>query len=108
MNFGRADRLLIIYKTTNATNEGGEFNDRYAPFCKAWAERFYMSGGETVQADQTVGIRNTVYEIRFVEGIDQYMVIQDEIDNTKWNISSVEEIGRRDKIRLTCFKRDNQ
>jgi hypothetical protein len=109
MNFGKADRYVTLLQTTNDnTDVVGQVVPGYGTFQNSWAKRIFNTGSEVTQADQLVGVQLCTYELRFIEGIHQYMLLHDNIDKSTWGITSISEVGRGDMIRLECFKKDNQ
>jgi head-tail adaptor len=106
MNTGNLDRKLIIQYNTGATKGAeGEPIEVWATFATVWGRKSSRGGRESVQGAEQVAVREDIYIIRWLNGLTEKMRIMDGSDS--YNITFINEIGRRSLMEVSAFKRDN-
>lgn len=104
MQAGKLDRRVIIQQTTQSADASGERVDSWSTLATVWAGITYNPGDEKIEGQQITASQKIVWEIRYRSDVTENMRIS-------WNskyyyITSIEEIGRQDGLRLTTEVRD--
>lgn len=102
MNPGRYNRLVTIQTVTETRDAGGGKVDTWSNFCQLWALKQNGSGSETVNADRHEYMNTTVWTVRFRSDVTTKMRLVDDIGDI-YNIEGIEEIGRRQAMKLTTI-----
>lgn len=107
----RLDRLLTFEEPDPTEDAYGEDVPAWSTFTTAWAKLINeRASGERYEAGQTVAEAQRVYECRWIDtqSITESMRIQEDSGTDRWYIFKIEEIGRRDWMRIYARQKDNQ
>lgn len=92
---GELDRRITIQVETLAVNDFKEREKTWSTFASNLpAKREYISGSEPMGEFERRAERSVRFKIRWLSGISAKMRIIDDDSNT-WEITAIEEIGRR-------------
>lgn len=101
MQAGRMDRRITIQHVTETQNDYGEAEENWKNFVTCWAEVKPVRGKEFFEADQINARIDTIFRIRWADGISPKMRI---IYNEQiYNIYSLVELGRRDGLEINAY-----
>lgn len=104
MKIARLDRRVTIKRVSETRDSFGGVAGGLVTVATVWARMVVEPGSESFNADRTVSMTPTVFEIRFRRDVSPKMVVVHR--TTEFEIESVEEIERNETLRLTCHSRD--
>ncbi len=98
---GKFDRLITIQQPDGersaSTNEpSGDWED----VAQVWARKEFFKGREKMQGDQPISVGDVLFQIRYRNDVQEKMRVL--FDDVTYNIFSIEEIGRREVLRIYC------
>lgn len=102
MNAGNMDRKIVIQSLTDF----GGGNKQWDTFATVWANKRILTGREFYAAQQRQSETNVVFEIWFLENVNSSMRIS--YDNKYYDILYLEEIGRREGLKLFCIEKEER
>lgn len=94
------DRIAIQQAVYSTSASGQRQIVAWVDVCNPWAEREHQSGGESFGSDQRSQSQLVAFKIRYRRGIDPKMFVL--YDGQRYDIKTVEEIERRETLRLVC------
>lgn len=96
---GELDRRITLRRPTTTTNEYGETAETFADDGTVWAKVTPTDGGESLeQSDKHSNLGRVLVEIRFRSGLSsKYRFV---FDGSEYDIENIDEIGRREGLRL--------
>jgi len=102
MKAGRLKRRIIIQEPTETQGATGQAVPSWATYRTVWADVRQRPGRETFDADQILAETNTVFRIRYLEGLTRKMRIS--YGGDIYDIHSIVEIGFKEghDIRATA------
>lgn len=107
MKSGKLDRRVVLMRPTTTSNGFGEPVEEFVDAARVWASIARPNpGGEVFQADQNSNEQPTTFEIRFRDDLQISAKWRLQYRGRTYDIVNVEEIGRRDGLRLTTTARD--
>lgn len=104
MPAGKRDRRIEIRQATTSTGSFGETLLSWNTLGEFWAEYIPGVGQEEFDANQRSNERRVVFELLYTPGINNRMEVL--YDGEKYDIESIVEVGRRDRLRLICTSRE--
>lgn len=106
MAFGAFREVVVIEQAVETTNEVGEFIQEWQPFAKARAQIRSGTYNQQAMMDQQVPTASWDCRIRWIDGVRGKMRVRWQSNcNRILNISSMQEIGHRQYLRLTLEER---
>lgn len=96
----KKDRLITLQYATATRSGSGQENKTWADLANVWAEKVERSGREYFAADQVVGEVDTLFKIRYRDGVNNQMRVS--YQQQVYDIRAVQEIGRREDLMLVC------
>jgi SPP1 family predicted phage head-tail adaptor len=104
------DRYIHIQQkgTESRTGFGTVTHTGWTDYLDVFATKLPASGSERVQQAQLVSEYSVIFEIRYQEGITTQMRVVENESSVAYDIQRVEEVGRKDKIRIYAKNRDNE
>jgi SPP1 family predicted phage head-tail adaptor len=102
MNPGRYNRLVTIQEMAETRDLGGGKVEAWGDFCQLWALKQNGTGNESVNADRHEYTNTTIWTVRFRSDVTTKMRLVDDIGEV-YNIEGIEEIGRRQAMKLTTI-----
>jgi SPP1 family predicted phage head-tail adaptor len=103
---GELDRRISIWTPTATQTATGEPLRTYTLLRTCWAQVIESGGNESIIADTPTVTRDLFFTIRYYSGITEKMRII--YNSTNYNITHIEEIDRRNYLKLTASKPDNE
>ncbi|WP_306642596.1 phage head closure protein [Sanyastnella coralliicola] len=98
MNIGELDKRVTLRSFTTTTN-AENFPDRtYSDVATVWARLVPLRGMESQENEKKTVTRKRVFEIRYRTDVDEKMVLV--YNNKEHQVIYVEEIGRKDRLRI--------
>lgn len=101
---GKLDRRIEIQRYLPGRDVDGAPIDDWEKFAIVWASVEVTGGSVTFQADHRTSEHTTVFTIRYQPGVEPHMQVVH--DGDEYRVEHVEEVGRREFLRLTCVARD--
>ena len=90
---GKLDRKIVIEQNTPSGDTfGGGQTDSWSTFATVWAEVIPMSATERFMSQQRYASRVSMFNIRYVSGLNSKMRIQ--YESKAWRILGIKEISR--------------
>jgi len=106
MAFGSFREVVVIEQAVETTNEVGEFIQEWRHFAKARAQIRSVTYNQQAMMDQQVPTASWDCRIRWIDGVRGKMRVRWQSNcNRILNISSMQEIGHRQYLRLTLEER---
>lgn len=108
---GQRDKLIRIERRTASQAEAGsrEVSESWDLISEEWANvapaREGASGGEDVEAGQPSARQFRIFTIRHREEVSPSQKIRIVFNGWAFDIVGVEEIGRREEMRVTAYAR---
>ena len=97
---GALDRRVTIQQLDGTQDSRtGQWKETWETYKIVWASKMSMRGRERLQANQVIAVGDEVWTVRYDSGITTAMRISH--DSKTYEISSIEEIGRKEGLRLT-------
>tara|TARA_R110002020_G_scaffold42273_1_gene124085 strand:+ start:517 stop:846 length:330 start_codon:yes stop_codon:yes gene_type:complete len=102
MNIGSLDRRIVLQEPTTTVNDYGERTNSWGTLASVWAsiER-KSSASETNSGEQLVSLQSVTFLIRYssvVAGLNMSHRVS--YNSEYYNILAVQEVGRRDQLRI--------
>lgn len=103
MRIGILDRRVKLQRppTAEEIDTAGQPLDGWVTIATVWAGVDFVSGAEAFKADQDAPKQAVVFEVRFRRDVRPAMRVIH--DGNVYQVEDVAEVGRRDRLRLTCF-----
>jgi SPP1 family predicted phage head-tail adaptor len=103
---GQLDRYITIEFPPSTKNDYGEVNlsAGWTTLAQVWARIEYMGGSEGVEANKVTAMNKIVFTIRHRTDVAVDMRVS--YDSKYYYIQFIEEIERREGLRLICEVRD--
>jgi head-tail adaptor len=102
MRAGRLDRKASFYTLTTSRGDFGESTDTYTLSFNTWGTIQY-AGGDAILSNEEKFYSGLVFlTIRYRTGITETMRVV--IDDIWYRITYIEELGRREGLRITLSK----
>lgn len=99
---GQLDRRITIYESSKTQNAIGEEKEVDVVVCRPWAKLDEVSGGEEVDG-KILHKTQRSFTVRFRDEINtKSNQLKVDFEGTKYNVTHVKQIGRRDFIELQC------
>lgn len=95
------DRRVTLQQQNETRGSVGEVLIEWGDVATIWAGFSARSGGESVQMGAVQSTKTRDWYIRYRAGVTAKMRLVDS-DGTAWHIKTVDEIGRRLRLRLSC------
>lgn len=103
---GRLDRRITIQQPTLTKDEyGQETKPTWSTFATVWAEMDDRSGSEGFKADQLTATRNTVFTIRWIDGLRETMRIL--YNYRYYDIQSIKSPDRKRTLEVATLMVDD-
>jgi head-tail adaptor len=106
---GELDRRIRIDIANETQAPGsGEVTKAWAPLAEVWAKVLPSSSakdGETLQADQPAALQRRDFQIRWRQGVSPTEKLSVFYLGQAFDITGVEELGRRVGLQLTGYAR---
>jgi SPP1 family predicted phage head-tail adaptor len=96
------DRRVTLQSRTVSRDATGAGIETFATLATVWAERRNMAGREQQMSGSETAMADAVYRIRWRTGIQADMRVVE--GAATWDVFSVNEIGRREGLELTCSR----
>lgn len=101
VNTGLMDRRLVIYSYTQTPGVDGQPTESYSQlYSGVPAKREFKNGSEQDNDGKQTVMQNVVYTIRYATGITEKGKVLD--GGRYYDIDNIEEIGRRQGLKLYC------
>lgn len=103
---GKLDRRITLRRATKVQDSLGQEGQTWSDLATVWASRRRASSRETLAAAEISAAITDVFEIRYdslwsdLSPLDQVV-----FDDRSYDIASVEEIGRREGLRIAAVAR---
>lgn len=95
---GDLDRLVGLYQPTPTTLSNGGFAPTLTHVKDVWASKRDFGGRAGAMSGREAAVRETIFEIRFRTDVADHWVVR--YRNEDFEVQRVEEIGRREGLRL--------
>lgn len=95
------DRRVTLQQQTETRGASGQVLVTWTDVAALWAGFSARSGSESVQMGAVQANKTRDWYIRYREGVTAKMRLVDSA-GTAWHIKTVDEIGRKLRLRLTC------
>ncbi len=105
MNPGRLDRRISLRVKTVANDASGEEIETWAELDGVWAMVTIGATSEAHEAAQDHATEETEFLIRYRTDITVNTLNEIAYDGKTYDISGVEEVGRREYLRITALAR---
>lgn len=93
---GDLDRRIVIERPTNEQGAAGGVDPTWSTFAEVWAQKEPLLGRKYFAAQQVNAQVDTIFRIRWIDGVDQTMRLIEKSTGLVFDIMSVQEIGRQD------------
>ena len=103
---GKMDRRINVQKKIRTRLPSGQIIEGYQPDVQCWAMVHSARGNEVYQADKKSAWRRRSFVTRYHPQITELHTIVYEA--VRWDIESIEEIGRRTGLSITATWTDGQ
>lgn len=100
MRAGQLDRRIKVQLPVERQDGAGGATPAWDNFLTIWARREPAGGGEAGGEGTVTAQRRAVFTTRWYPGIDETCRIVH--DGQPWDIELVEEIGRKEGLRITA------
>ena len=100
MRGGKLDRLITIEQNVPARNTHGEETAAWQEFATVWASKRDKGGREIFEGGVTQAEADTIFKIRFMDGVKRKMRIV--LDGVNYDIQATKELGRREGLEITA------
>jgi SPP1 family predicted phage head-tail adaptor len=98
---GKFDRLITIQQPDGQRSEtSNEPSGNWEDVAQVWAKKEFFKGREKMQGDQPISVGDIAFHIRYRDDVREKMRVV--FEDVTYNIFSVEEIGRREVLRIYC------
>jgi SPP1 family predicted phage head-tail adaptor len=94
------DRVAVILSRTLSQNSYGEQIETFTALDTVWAEKIELSGQELLLAQQLSAETTIKYRIRWRPDVPATCRLL--VDEVTYGIQYIAELGRRDRLELTC------
>ncbi|MFA5208491.1 MAG: phage head closure protein [Candidatus Paceibacterota bacterium] len=103
---GSLDRLITIQYPPSTKNDYGEVNlsAGWTQLDQVWSRIEYMGGSEAVEGGKVTALNKIVFIVRYRTDIAVNMRVS--YESKYYYIQFIEEIERREGLRLICEVRD--
>ena len=103
---GKRDQRIIIQVSTSTTDEFNAPTVTWSTFATVWASVADSSAGsyEKYESDQLTAVRNTMFNIRYLEGVKEKMRIL--YDDRFYDIEYIGRPDRKRSLDLRCILLD--
>ena len=105
-NIGEMDRRINLYNPTVAKSATGEPTRTFTLLKACFAKVEYSGGTENIITDAPTVTAEMYFTIRYCTGVTEKTRI--EYHSVNYNITHIEEIGRKMFYKLSASKPDNE
>lgn len=105
MKIGNLDKRVSLLVRNNVTDAWNHSVVSYTNRATLWAEVQYKRGTEEQAGQQRVGVDHVHFIMRYRSDVTTVNPL--EYDGDKYNVHSVEIIGRKEGLRVITTRRDN-
>lgn len=103
---GKMDRRIDVQKKVRTRLPNGQIVEGYKPDVQCWAMVHSARGNEVYQADKKSAWRRRSFVTRYHPQITEMHTFV--YEGVRWDIESIEEIGRRNGLSITATWTDGQ
>ena len=106
MDIGKLDRRIELYSTTRTLNDYGEGEESYTYYRSVWAQLMTSKGTEG-RADISMMSKSEIqFMLRYNSTLTTSYLVK--FEGNYYNITAIDQIGRREYIKVTCVYKDNK
>jgi len=103
---GLRDRKIFILKRTVSYNDLGEPVETWTPNSEAWAQVFYKTTDEGIEAGSKRASKIICFKLLYRNDISEVDRIR--FDNLDYQITGLTELGRRELLEIETFRIEGQ